>query len=781
MEENLYSSRYEKVSEISLSKKLKGDITLLRKFLSTEVRVLGSAPDYIALAFELPVNLPFRGTVAPILEKEPVFLTCHKQFYPYQCPSAYSDRKDFPSSQLPHLNPLSKGDPANFCLHRGTTADWFAEHGIIDLVLRVASWLEDAAAGNLIRPDDEFEYTRIVDPVGFMVFDERTMLDEIGDRYSTNSGSFGFDFNLLSLISDAELDPSIGKKGISFKHRFFINYDRISELIKKVRDLNDRCEKHSLKLKSTPGIVIYPAKNKVYPNYFSSIPEKLDELLEWTESLDLPLRNSLNEFLGNKMNVLKSIPVCIAIRRPTKILNHLSDIELISLVLYKDEGHITTDHKDTVETKVMLLDHRKPLTFALSREISGLQDEKDVEPMLVLGNGALGSKIAMHLIRSGHNNITFLDDDDLSPHNLVRHALLSDSVGSNKAEELKTIAEKLYIDDPTSKYEAISESALPLLINKSVDLANFRHLVDSSASSAVFNLILESPFPEGLTYNRFELSDSGNLGIAYLEGKNRNPRIDDLQAYLFDMSLEDQHLSEWLKREAKEREGLSTLREDIMIGMNCNSDTMRLPDDIISFHGATMSTFFRRMTSTDKRPGTIQLSIYNLKDPTTIASVKSIEVNPFTLLNVSNHPTWSIRMKSGVNQRIHDLRLTDMPNETGGLLLGQINLKRKVVHITGVTEAPPDSKKLPYLFVRGKAGVPSFVRSIRNSTGNQIDFVGEWHSHTGNSAKMSDKDKDAVSKLREYLDPIPYPTLILIAVEKKIKAYIFGPKHIIDL
>ena len=46
------------------------------------------------------------------------------------------------------------------------------------------------------------------------------------------------------------------------------------------------------------------------------------------------------------------------------------------------------------------------------------------QPITVLGCGSLGSKISLHLGRAGFGNMSFVDNEALSPHNSARHALL---------------------------------------------------------------------------------------------------------------------------------------------------------------------------------------------------------------------------------------------------------------------------------------------------------------------------------------------------------------------
>ena len=59
--------------------------------------------------------------------------------------------------------------------------------------------------------------------------------------------------------------------------------------------------------------------------------------------------------------------------------------------------------------------------------------EPDCCKVVVVGAGTLGSQIITTLARSGFGTWTIVDEDDLLPHNLARHALNGFYVGHSKA------------------------------------------------------------------------------------------------------------------------------------------------------------------------------------------------------------------------------------------------------------------------------------------------------------------------------------------------------------
>ena len=65
----------------------------------------------------------------------------------------------------------------------------------------------------------------------------------------------------------------------------------------------------------------------------------------------------------------------------------------------------------------------------------GQLDEKaSTQRILILGAGAVGSVLSEMLARAGSRQITLMDDDDLEGGNLVRHTLLLEDLGKDKAD-----------------------------------------------------------------------------------------------------------------------------------------------------------------------------------------------------------------------------------------------------------------------------------------------------------------------------------------------------------
>src|SRR5262249_41158045 len=147
-EANIFSATYVIEKPQAWGHEIEAAFAKLDRIVDGDVRCVRWNKDYVAAAFTIRVDLPSRGAGGgvDIRALEPIMLVFNRRDYPEKAPMARSDRRDFPTAHLPHLNPVGPGQPPWLCLHRGNLDDWFAEHTLEDLVGRVKDWYRDAAA-----------------------------------------------------------------------------------------------------------------------------------------------------------------------------------------------------------------------------------------------------------------------------------------------------------------------------------------------------------------------------------------------------------------------------------------------------------------------------------------------------------------------------------------------------------------------------------------------------------------------------------------------------------
>ena len=524
-----HTSAHQPEDQAKLSPRILSALEKLRRaFPGQPMEALHWNDHYVAVPLEVGVDLPTRGPVdgVDIREREPIFLLFHRRYYPHKAPLAYSNRPDFPKARLPHLNPTSPGRPANFCLHRGSLDSWFAEHTIVDLAGRVRGWLRDAARDRLVRREDGFEPTRAEDTIGYAIYDPAVLTRLVESRWEASKGEPGFAFLWYELLSNTKDDPLIGDD--TYAVRLYSTIDSgeteiLLRLSRRINELYREAPKSDSGLERMLfGATAWPSSSEVRQEYFAELPETLGDLRSWTEALGVPLGEALEVYLAEGLQLFGGIPVTLAVPRPQKVIGTGSSLELLNFVVTAADERQSDEGKWDLESKVWRMGHRAPLTLKRAREVSSQPRDLDLGRLLFLGCGAIGSKMILHLARSGQDKISLADYDELAPHNLVRHALLSDSLGTRKAEGLERAIKGMFYAEKGIEIETFERSALDILVEGNKDLLG-RHswLVDATASPMVLNALVEAELPEALSVCRCEIADDGRLGFMAVEGSQK--------------------------------------------------------------------------------------------------------------------------------------------------------------------------------------------------------------------------------------------------------------------
>jgi proteasome lid subunit RPN8/RPN11 len=783
MDDNSFTSSLPRENEVGLSPSIQLALSEIRKaFADQKIKAVSWNESYIAIPLILKINLPSRGTVndVDIRRDEPIFLLLERQNYPYKAPLAGSNRRDFPKDRLPHLNPKPPGNPASFCLHRGSIDTWFSEHSIIDYIQRIQFWFSDAASDRLIRKEDGFEVTRIDEFSGFCIYESSHLQDKVKKEWQSSRNKSGFCFVPYILLKSSEKEPFIDGKSfftIKMENPLTDNIpNKIIELKKEINAFHTDSNRSDCHLY---GILAWPPKKMIYKRFFADLPGKLDEMVSFSDKIEIPLNKGLNSYFSKNLHLLAGIPITLVIPRPQHVLKTESNLELLNFMIYCDTKTKSLKDEKSLESKVSPMIQRSPFTLQLAKKISRLPSDFDIGKILFLGCGAIGSKFALHIIKGGQTQkITFVDNDVLSSHNLVRHGLLTEGLGMNKAQAMKDVVENVYSADKDSiSVDAIKGNIIDLFLGKNHEVfCQHTWMIDATASPIIRDIILRENLPSSLSICRCEIADDGKLGFLSIEGPNRNPRLDDLLFFILDLAIDHPEISNWLMSTKNQRDSNpETILEEIAIGMSCSSETMRLADDSVSFHASLFSLGFRKIAQkkSANNNGFLQIS-YNDIDHESNCVVQSYDIAPVSKIKGENDKNWQIRVMAKVRDELMQHLCESGRNETGGLLIGQIDPKKKIIYVTRILPAPLDSKCGPYAFERGVQDVPEDITRIVQLSGGMIDYVGEWHTHPNGGKKLSIIDYDAVKKIKKVLDPVLRPTFVMIVTKEGLYPYIFS-------
>jgi hypothetical protein len=739
---------------------LQDSLISLKKFTGHDITILDWGNNRIAIPLDINIDLPSLGNFEnlDIREIEPIILVFDLINYPVSAPKVYTDRLDFPKNNLAHLYIAVENRPPAFCYVRGNADEWYANKRIDDLIIRIGNWLRDAATGELTENGEQYEPLRLEGYSGSIIYNYDTILSVI-----TNNAAllFGEQFAIALFERASSTDR------YTYKFIKLITDKNALDTIKEVDEERKKGKEDITRKKYYYSYILWNEESDVNKEYEVNIPSSWEEFKLFCEFYNIKYEEFEN-FIATNDNVNEYIyfPVIIGIRRPSQLIGYSSNIEFVNL-RFKIDSDDLDNGKIINNVPIDLLSHNQPLTHKLASQISDNQLDF-TDRSVAFGCGAIGSKIIMHLARSGQTNLTLIDPDHISPHNLVRHSLFADDVGENKANALAEKIKNLYAFE---KVKIISGPSFKEgLIYKKETFDKYRWVLDFTASDAFFTKLVILKNLNDCNIASASISDFGNLGIMYKEGEFRNPRIDDLQVYLYSLSENDDTIHNWLSGERV----ASSSNLLVQVGVGCNSETTILSDDKISSHASYFSGALKKEMTNNSKNGKIYLNRIIDEDDYSIQT-QVINVNPFEILQAVNNQSWTIRLKDGIIQQLIEEFFKAGPKETGGVFLGICNYKTKTIHITSSITAPIDSMATSTQFIRGYDGLADQISEVERKSGGQIGYIGEWHTHPDGPNFLSQQDMVSVELHKEECSKLhpPLPVLLSVITPDGLFPYIF--------
>lgn len=760
----LYSADLE-IFEGEVPPSIKEAIVEIKEFLHiNDIQILNFDEFNLAIPIEIEINLPSKGTYEniDIRSLEPVLLVFSLQGYPTTSPKIKSDRKDFPSSKLSHLYAVKQDSPPTLCLVRENLDEWFANRRISDFISVGKQWFSKASNGLLSEDADEFEPVRLEGYRGYSVYSYIKLYNQVYEN-SRHIDEYPFCYQLFTTKEKDTFHPTFKRFDLNVTKQIFDPlYRKIAEFnVKKIKEnSNDNDVDFPLF-----GLLVWSNTSDAISEYSTSLPKTYEELEAFGKENLVSIKEPVEEYLKDNAlinNLTSFIPIIIAVKRPKKLIGFESDIEFFHFVIYTKPESIQ-ENIISPDTEVFFQAHREVISSRLAQKLSV---SNNLDKTLFIGAGALGSKLLFHFARRGNFNLTAIDNDKFSPHNIVRHDLFMESTGVNKA---KAVIEKIkaFLDDNSSlQYK---ESSLFYL--KKESLEGYNWLIDTSASLNVQNWLVNSKLNEIPNRARSEIAYKGDLGFLYIEGEKQNPRIDDLVNYVYFLGIHNRVISEWLVEENKKKEGNDY--DIVDIGIGCNSPTVIMSNDSMSFHAAIFSKILNNEFDRKSigKNGLLNIS-YISTDGFKLDS-SSYLVPTLGIFQCQNNSGWEIRLVRGVLESMKHEASRHRKNETGGVFIGICNYKTKTIHVFDTIVAPADSRHNPIYFYRGIENLPEQVKQIKEITGGMIGYIGEWHTHPMGLDSLSGVDMAAVEKLKPLNDSYPIPTFISILSKEKYLPFVF--------
>ena len=647
----------------------------------------------LALSIELPTRYDASTTL--VNPNESVFVEFSPE-YPDRAPHAYIGRNDFDFARTPHIY-CERDGLRPICLFRGDGDEWFANMEIEDFVKHIRSWYEDLASGVNIEDGGQFEPLRLEGYTGTLSYDYEQLSSEI-EKAADNQKNFLLQFFVR--WSEKKIIRLTSRNTWLLKTSGFDNEKNIQF-----------------------GLVCWGQSKESCDLYDTRFPRTYSELIEYSSRHGVELED-VND---NDLELLKghaSFVVILAIKRSKKLIGVNSFYQFVNFEIMFDTN---VDGKRilTPSSKVVFHKHESPFTTNKAHEISNL--DQGINPSLIVaGCGSLGSKVALHLVRSGITNILFSDPDIMSEHNLSRHALLFNSVSHFKSDEMKKITNLIYYHENMEAVSSVKEIKKVLEDSELMKKRYPEYLLDFTASKVVFNQLVN--IKNKPTVVSAAIYDNGKFGLLLCEGGNGGLRLDDILISFYAQYKTDPYISNFLVSEKAHANEPSSL---LNVGLGCNSETFILADDVISLFASSMSMTVKKILSGNHPDGGGWL--YKLKEDGSL-QIQKIDVPQFYCYEVDN---WKVRITDKVINDIIDQTEASGDSETGGYLIGQCNLKTKTIHVFDKIEAPEDTIHRDDYLILGKSGLRKKLSQIERRSGSTFGYVGEWHSHPNGPESFS--------------------------------------------
>ena len=337
---------------------------------------------------------------------------------------------------------------------------------------------------------------------------------------------------------------------------------------------------------------------------------------------------------------------------------------------------------------------------------------------------------------------------------MIRHIAKDVHIGKSKVDVVKEIVDLNYRSEKKSVaihakindlenplvQEAINNAELLVDVTTSVEVAR-------DLSKAVKLARIVSVF----------ITPSGEDAVLLFEDKERKNRVDTLEAQYYRAILNN----EWGEKHLKKHLGA------FKTGGGCRDISMIISDELVKLHSAILARQIRL-----GRPNSqAQIKVWSLDDSTGQINSHIIEVSPSKKEILQNG--WTIIYDDFIQQKLSAIRSKELPNETGGIILGYIDQKLKSIYIVDVCEAPHDSIATPTTFIRGSEGLSEYIGLCSEKTAKIVRYIGDWHSHPDHvSTRPSSLDKLLLTDLKNKIDDPDDPVLMAIINSNTISFYL---------
>lgn len=680
-------------------------------------------------------------------------------------PPTVSLRRDF-NRDLPHMQPWLEEGRAVPCLLDGDVGELLQARGFSAILDQIAIWLQRAALGELMDGRQGWEPVRRDSYRDYLFMDLERM-------QNLASPLGGWMFNELRYLRFLMDDGSSCISGVVHTRKPIIN----------ARSVGDIGEADTANPKVSFGrslaLVVWPGSEPSGAEIVADVycPETVTDYASLriranAYGCELELRAGVQwlreHVLRNSGSPYLSTAVVLLARRPLRVIGGDSNIELCPYIL--DTGTCGL-LEEKGAASVLPAAHRHRMSRSLLARLAGRDGGAQRPRWTLIGAGSLGSKVALHLARSGNGPEVVVDRARLSPHNAARHALVpkgSAALGGWSDPKAEALSEALRGLGQESK--AMHRDAVLLLKTKEDG-----YEVWSRESWGVLNATASLTLRAALEACDFiptrvietSLFAGGRVGLLTVEGPQRNPSTVDLISEYYAVlgrqarlgGVRDEEIEAWGEQS---------------IGQGCGSTTMVMSDGRLSLFAAGMSEYLLSRQGGAGLPANGgRIFLGRLSQDGCGVRWRSTLVEPSIVVGTTmGDEPWKVRVGARAAKKMEAQVARWKHVETGGVPMGLISEASRTVHIVDVLEPPEDSRRSAGAFVLGKKGLRAQIAAYTRETHGALYCLGTWHSHLVSSGpSMTDRataEALALSRLS--------PSLVLIHTPEGFRALLVEPR-----
>ncbi|MBD2505147.1 ThiF family adenylyltransferase [Anabaena azotica] len=688
-------------------------------------------------------DVPTRNEIG-ILYRERIGLIFY--FEETRMPEVQALRQNFPVTL--HQNHVNKGEPASLCLYfeswNVVKRFWTPQKHLN----RVLWWISETAKGTLHREDQPVEQFYFRSP--------------------------------YEIILPPDFDIKIQENGLT------LTVEQVEDKVLLGKFLPTSCEENKQQKLKCIAMSLQPVTHGTierFPYDLGTLDSQLSA--RGAKFFDL-LCNEINCFIGSegipkkadhKILLILQIPIqrsdnsCIErndykafslninlgqLGEACGVLSDGTDGKYYKIISFSKE--IANPPSTWRSIDIFPLEITLSLTTTSAQQASGITNATSEFSGVLAGVGALGSNLADIWYREGWGTWTFIDPDHIKPHNLARHTTKHFQVGQFKANAVKQMVEEIYFDDYVKAFAIVDDATnwSNAELKKSVETADI--IIDATTTLTVPR---ELAIAQSKRVASVFVTPSGYGSVLLLEDSKRDIRIDGLEAQYYGAILNNS----WGEQHLDEHQG------HLWVGAGCRDVSKVIATDLLQVHAATLARQIRfRRDQSDA-----SILVWHIEPDTGAISVENVSVTlPLTILI----DKWKIVWYVSLQEKVRELRSANLPNETGGVLLGYIDQVLQTIFIVDILPAPIDSIADPSGFTRGVQELEQQINFAQKRTANIVSYIGEWHSHPPAISTMpSIHDIKLLSYLVEMLKYEGLPALMLIVGENQ-ETWSIGDEYI---